>query len=112
MALKNFFATQPDLVGHFMSGPGQTVRGIQVATDMKPLLMKALAGLDTDDSPHLMLWFETPFVNPRQYFDCLVNEPHGELVRWETSLHAAGLAFKIRPENFDYLASIERFVTC
>src|SRR5262249_28857981 len=90
---------------------GHTVRCVQVATDMKPLLMKSLAGLDTDDSPHLMLCFETPFANPRQYFDGLVNELHGELVRWDASLKGAGFAFKIRPENFDYLASIERFVT-
>jgi tetratricopeptide (TPR) repeat protein len=58
-----------------------------------------------------MLRLETPFENPRQYFDGLVNELHGELTRWEASLKAAGFAFKLHPQDLDYLPPRERFVT-
>jgi tetratricopeptide (TPR) repeat protein len=111
MALKRFFTTQLELLRLFMSESGQTVRCVQIATDMKPLLMKALAGLDTDDSPHLMLCLETPFENQRQYFDGLVNELHGEVSWWEAPLMAAGFAFKLRSENLDKRSPRERFVT-
>jgi tetratricopeptide (TPR) repeat protein len=110
MSLKTFFTVQHDLLRLFITELEQTVRVVQVAADMQPLLMKALAGLDSADSPHLMLCLETPFENPRQFFDGLVSELRGELTRWETPLANAGFTFKVRPEDLSYLAASERFV--
>jgi tetratricopeptide (TPR) repeat protein len=110
MALKNFFTVQHDMLRLFITELEQSVRVVQVAAELQPLLMKALAGLDSEDSPHLLMCLETPFENPRQFFDGLVGELNAELARWETPLANAGFEYKVRPENLSYLAASERFV--
>jgi tetratricopeptide (TPR) repeat protein len=112
MPLKSFFTAQAELLRLFMMDPNQTVRCIRVEPDMKPLLMKMLAGLDADESsPHLMACSEVPFETEAQYFEALLAELSEDVARWERPLAAQGYEFRLWPEDLGFFPPQEKFVT-
>jgi tetratricopeptide (TPR) repeat protein len=85
---------------------------VRVEPDMKPLLMKMLAGLDADDSsPHLMACSEVPFETEAQYFEALLAELAADVAKWERPLKATGYEFHLWPEDLGFFPAHERFVT-
>src|SRR5262249_47894127 len=112
MPLKDFFADQLDLLRLFMRNePAQTVRCASVAPEMRPVLLKALAGLDRDDDfPHVLLCSEAPFEGPTQYFRALYRQLTEEVARWEKPLEDAGFVFRPDPKELDRLTPDRRLV--
>lgn len=112
MPLKSFFTAQVELLRLFMLDPNQTVRSIRVDPDMKPLLMKTLAGMDADESsPHVMACSEVPFDTEAQYFESLLAELAADVAKWERPLKAAGYEFRLWPEDLGFFPPQEKFVT-
>jgi tetratricopeptide (TPR) repeat protein len=96
MPLKRFFDEQLQLLQHFLDEPTHRVRCVRVASDLTPLFLKMLAGLEKDDNyPHLMLTCEAPFEGRRQYFEALLRELTEEVARWELPLKAAGFELRL-----------------
>jgi tetratricopeptide (TPR) repeat protein len=92
MPLKNYFKEQIDMLHYLLDNPNQRARGLRLPSDLTPVFMKMLAGLDRDDNyPHLIFCCEAPFDNYAQYFEALLAELNEELVRWREPLQAAGL---------------------
>jgi tetratricopeptide (TPR) repeat protein len=100
MPLKNFFQEQIELLRYLWLNPNQRARCVRLPSDLTPLFMKMLAGLDRDENnQHLTLCCEAPFENHRQYFDALLRELNEELTRWRGPLKAAGFELPQGPGN-------------
>ena len=113
MPLKDFFADHLDLLRLFLRNePEQTVRCASVAPEMRPVLLKALAGLDQDDDfPHLLLCSEVPFEGPTQYFRALYRQLTEEVARWQKPLEDAGFVFRPDHPALDRLTPDRQLVT-
>jgi tetratricopeptide (TPR) repeat protein len=112
MLLKSFFAAHVELIRLFMDDLDQRLRVVRCEPDMRPLLMRLLAGLDGDESiPHLMLCSDAPFESSDQFFDDLLALLAAEVARWKQPLKAAGFQFRLRPDDLASLPPHKRFVT-
>ena len=91
MPLRNFFTAQFELVRLFMIDPNQTVRVVKCDPDLRPLLMKALGGLDNEaDNPNVMLCAEVPFDTPGQFYDGLTADLAAAYEQWKPQLAEVG----------------------
>jgi tetratricopeptide (TPR) repeat protein len=109
MALKAFFSDQLEQIRSFMTSLRQTVRVVQLESDVEPLLKKLLVGLDEDDNcPHVMVFATTPFSNPAQYFSDALVELAGQNEQHRDAMAAKGVQV---PRLADYasLPPTERF---
>jgi hypothetical protein len=112
MPLKTFFTAQFELVRLFMLDPNQTVRVVQCDPDLRPLLMKALAGLDGEaDNPNVMLCSEVPFDTPGKFYDGLTADLADAYEAWKPQLAEVGYRFRLTPDDLAGFAPRERFVT-
>lgn len=81
MPLNQFFAEQGQLLRQFKDSPDTTLRVIQVAPDIKQLVLRWLAACDGDD-PHVLVVTDVPFTSVDQFFTAALNdvvaqnEPH------------------------------------
>ncbi|HJZ92084.1 MAG TPA: tetratricopeptide repeat protein, partial [Gemmataceae bacterium] len=110
--LKSFFTAHVELIRLFMDDPDQRLRVVRSEPDMRPLLMRLLAGLDGDESnPHIMLCSDAPFESPDQFFDDLLALLAAEVARWKQPLKDVGFQFRLDAEVLATFPPRERFVT-
>ncbi len=112
MPLKHFFTGELDLLRLFMlNEPEQTVRCVRVDPEMRPVFLKAVAGMDRDDNfPHVLLCSEAPFEDPTQFFEALYEELAAEVTRWQKPLEDVGLVFRPDYQQLERLTPNRKFV--
>jgi tetratricopeptide (TPR) repeat protein len=75
MPLKDIFQNQVDQLRAFLDGKRRTMCIVQHDLDLKPVVHRLLAGLDSDDEcPHLIWGTVTAFHNRTQYFRDVLKE--------------------------------------
>jgi tetratricopeptide (TPR) repeat protein len=88
MPLGAFFEDQLREIRAFLEDPDSVVRIVQVDPEMRPILLRMLAGLDEEDTfPHLLIGHGGRFGDPVQWFGELQN-----VLEAEISHQAAALA--------------------
>lgn len=85
MPLAGYFEEQLEQLRVFMEFPGTTLHMLRHEPDLRPMMLRLLAGLDQQaDNPHVMTLCATPFENREQYFRDLLaeigenNQPGGD----------------------------------
>jgi tetratricopeptide (TPR) repeat protein len=112
MPLKNFFTAQFELIRLFMLDPNQRVRVVKCDMDLRPLLMKALAGLDNEaDNPNVMVCSEVPFETAEAFYDGLTADLVAAYEPWKPQLAEIGYKFRLKPDDLAAFRPRERFVT-
>jgi tetratricopeptide (TPR) repeat protein len=90
--VKEFFDDQLRQLRAFMADPAQTVRCLRVDPDMKPVLVKMLAGFDRDpDNPHVLIPCDARFGDWKQFFGDLLNDLLESYEASSGSLRMAGV---------------------
>ncbi len=75
MPLAGYFEEQLEQLRVFMEFPGTTLRMLRHEPDLRPMMLRLLAGLDQQaDNPHVMTLCSTPFQDREQYFRDLLAE--------------------------------------
>jgi tetratricopeptide (TPR) repeat protein len=90
--VQQFFEEQLNLLREFMGDSEQTVRCLHVDPDLKPVVVKMLAGLDRDpDNPHVLIPSNVPFTTEAQFFGGLLGDLHESYEASADVLREAGL---------------------
>jgi tetratricopeptide (TPR) repeat protein len=102
MPLGEFFADQLGEIRTFLEDPDSVVRIVQVDPEMRPILLRMLAGLDEDDAfPHLLIGHGGRFGDPVQWFTDLQNALEAEIDREAAALAAEGFDVTCRGKDPD-----------
>lgn len=110
MTLSGFFPEQFDSLTDFMADEDERVRRVLVDAEMRPVLRKALAGLeDRTDFPHILVGHDAPFADALAYFAGLLELLERELEENAEALAAAG-AKVVRPPSADKEPATRRFL--
>lgn len=93
MPLGAFFEDQVEELRDFLEDPDSVVQIVEVDLELRPVLLKMLAGLDGEDAfPHLLIGHHGRFGDPVQWFAELQNVLEAELDRHGADLAAEGIA--------------------
>lgn len=88
VSLASFFREQLAAVEAFLASPDQVVRRVLVDGEMRPILLKMLAGRDAEDEfPHVLLGYQAAFNGPVPWFAGMQDMLEAELAE-----HGAALA--------------------
>src|SRR5262249_44435028 len=91
MPLGAFFEDQLADIRAFLDDPDRVVRIVEVDPELRPVLLRMLAGLDDEDEfPHLLIGHDGRFSDPVQWFTDLQNALETELGQHAAELGAEG----------------------
>lgn len=92
MPLTAFFSEQLDQLEDFLDEPGPVVRIVLLDPEMRPILLRMLAGLDEqDDFPHMLIGHSEPFRDPVTWFGTLQDALDAQLAQHAEALAEAGI---------------------
>ncbi|MGK9166739.1 tetratricopeptide repeat protein [Inquilinus limosus] len=93
MPLTAFFSEQLDGLEDFMDEAGPVIRVVLIDPEMRPILLRMLAGLDEqDDFPHLLIGHDEPFGDPVGWFGTLQDTLDAQLAQHAEALAEAGIS--------------------
>src|SRR6516164_5602315 len=93
MPLAAFFHEQLRTLENFLGSPDGVVRRVLVDREMRPILVKTLAGRDAEDSfPHALLGYQEVFTDPVSWFAGMQDVLEAELAEHGAALAAEGIA--------------------
>jgi tetratricopeptide (TPR) repeat protein len=90
--LASFFREQLAAVEAFLASPDQVVRRVLVDGEMRPILLKMLAGRDAEDEfPHVLLGYQAAFNGPVPWFAGMQDMLEAELAEHGAALAGEGV---------------------
>ena len=93
MPLAGFFHEQLRTLEDFLGSPDGVVRCVLVDGEMRPILLKMLAGRDAEDSfPHALLGYQEAFADPVSWFAGMQDVLEAGLAEHGAALVAEGIA--------------------
>jgi tetratricopeptide (TPR) repeat protein len=93
MPLAEFFQEQLKTLEQFLGSPDGVVRRMLVDGEMRPILLKMLAGRDAEDSfPHALLGYQDAFTDPVSWFTAMQDLLEAGLEEHGAALAAEGIA--------------------
>ncbi|HEY0420314.1 MAG TPA: hypothetical protein VGC80_12425, partial [Acetobacteraceae bacterium] len=100
MPLAAFIREQLHALETFLASRDGVVRRVLVDGEMRPILLKMLAGRDGEDSfPHILLGYEAAFTDPVTWFAGMQDVLEAELAEHGDALAAEGINVTDRARN-------------